>query len=417
MTILHKYFGDKELDKQRHWVFVIIALVIVGSRGFNYVNWPFGNVLFASIIALLSIVCVINNKYFCKQHFKTIVLLFMILPFLSIINSSIIYDQSVLTGLRANFSMAFVWIMYFILHIFKVKEKYILKALLYIGSFIAIVMIIQQFTYPYAFFGVITEEGMVSHGLSEIADMRNGLWRFRMNIDMYYTAPILFFLLTMIKQKRYDTNIMFYFVLFLVSVYLSLTRQVIFATIFTIIFSFFINNKKLNIGYYVLLLLFGVLMYFNYDVLFGELSEQTSGELNNDNIRVYAATYLWNDSFNNISTFLFGNGLPGEKGMFHNYVERLQDMGIYVVDVGFIGMTWRYGFLYVILSYYLLFHIFFKLKSEAPMYIRLFVVFVFVMSIMIFPFGAQSIMTMVWPLLLYICDLRINKSQFALQTL
>lgn len=417
MTILNKYLGNIEIGKQRFWLILIIALVIAGSKGFEYVNWPFGNMLYSSIIALLSIICVLNYKGFYKQHFKTIVLLFMILPFLSIINSSIIYGQPVFIGVRANFSMAFGWIMYFILHIFKVKEKTILKALLFISSFIAIVMIIQQFTYPYAFFGVITEDRMISHGLNEIADTRNGLWRFRMNIDMYYTAPILFFMLTMIKQKKYDTNVLFYFVLLLVSVYLSLTRQVIFATIFTIVFSFFINNKSLNIGYYVLLLLFGILLYFNYDVLFGELSETTSNDLNNDNIRVYAASYLWSDVIKNFSTFLLGYGVPGDEGMFHNYVERLQDMGIYVVDVGFIGMTWRYGIIYVLLSYYLLFYIFFKIKDEAPMYARLFVVFVFVMSIMIFPFGAQPIMTMVWPLLLYICDLRINKSQLALQTL
>lgn len=57
--------------------------------------------------------------------------------------------------------------------------------------------------------------------------------------------------------------------------------------------------------------------------------------------------------------------------------------------------------------------IFFKLKKAVPLYVKMFVVFTGAMSIMIFPCISLA-QTIVWTLLLYICDLHINKSALAI---
>ena len=335
----------------------------------------------------------------------------IILPFFSIINSFSIYNQGIFESARANFSMSFIWVIYFVFHIFRVRESTVLKAFFCISVFIVAVQIIQQFTYPYALFGINTEDDIIEQGLNETAEMRNGLWRFRMHINGYYTVPIIFLMVNWLR-KKIDIRLIVYFVLLLISIYLTLTRQVILATLFTIFFSFFTKNfRYISIGFIIALLL-----YMNYDSLLGDMAEKTNNELNKNNIRLYAALYYWQDSLKEFTTFLFGYGLPGPRGAFYNYVQKLHDLGLHVVDVGFIGIIWRYGLLYVIICFYLLYCLFFKFRRYIPLYIRLFVVYVSVMAIMIFPIGASQVMTMIWPLLLYICDLHINKSQFALIT-
>ena len=413
MNVLNKYFGGRVVGKQKIWLLAIIILVTAGCHGFQYVNWPFGNFLFNILLILISYIILINIRFYKSGNFTVLVILFIALPFFSIINSWTLYGQSIWMGLKANFNFSFCWVLYFFLHLFKIKESTIIHTLLYISIFIVAVQVIQQFTYPNALFGLYSEDFVTEKGLHERADFRNGLWRFRIDQNCYFTAPILFFLHIWIK-KKINLKLGVFFVLLLVSVYLTLTRQVIFAVLISLFFSFLMNNTKRSyMGYFIIGILLGILVYIYYDTLFGEMSEKTMDDMNKDNIRLYSAVYYWNDSLRDIYTFLFGYGVPGSEGSFHNNVENLHTLGLYAVDVGFIGIIWRFGFIYVALSYYLLYCIFFKYKKFTPMYIRLFVIFVFSMSIMVFPFGANSVMTIVWPLLLYICDIHINNLKLA----
>ena len=89
--------------------------------------------------------------------------------------------------------------------------------------------------------------------------------------------------------------------------------------------------------------------------------------------------------------------------------------GIYTTDVGFVGQIFERGFIYVCICYYMFYQMFFKLKTVIPTYVRMFVLYAGVMSVMIFPCitPAQNI---VWVLLLYICDLHINNSPLAIKS-
>ena len=71
-------------------------------------------------------------------------------------------------------------------------------------------------------------------------------------------------------------------------------------------------------------------------------------------------------------------------------------------------------FIGIIFCYYMFYQMFFKLKAVIPAYVRMFVLYAGVMSVMIFPCitPAQNI---VWIMLLYVCDLHINKSVLALK--
>lgn len=418
MCILKKYFGDQIVGRHRWHMFLILFLVTAGFNGFRYVNWPFGNSLFFISIILISFICFAKRKLYKNGNFSGIVILFVILPFFSIFNSFTLFNQSIWVGIRVNLSASLVWMLYYFLHIFKVKETTILYAMLYISLFIVTVQIIQQFTYPNALFGVYSEETMKAEGRNASASMRNGLWRFPIGINMYFTAPILFFLLISFL-KNHKVTILMCIVLLYVSVYMTLTRQVIFAVFLTTVYAFFLGKRsqgiQLKMWHFALLFVFILILFLFRETLFGKLIEKTQSDANEDNIRLYAMSYFWDDSLKSVFTFLFGYGRAGNYGEFYNYCEKLHSFGFFVTDVGAIGMIWRYGFIYVLCSYYVLYKMFYILRKIVPVYIRLFIFFTAVMSIMIFPFGAHHIMTMIWPLLLYICDLHIYKSQFALK--
>jgi hypothetical protein len=279
---------------------------------------------------------------------------------------------------------------------------------------IALIQIIQQFTFPKAYFGVRDETAMSTKNFEEIAEVRNGLWRFRMHANGFFTTPILFALWVWIKKKL-DMQGAFFFLLFLVSIYLTLTRQVMAACILAIVCSYFIGGQKVRLKSVFLLLLLAFGLYCFYDLLFSEMAERTADETEDENIRYLSAYYFWNASLKSISTFLFGMGLPSQ-GEYRKLMDVLNEIyGFYPNDVGFIGEIYEKGLLYVLICYALIFRLLLILRKKIPCYIRMFCIFTGVMSIMIFPFYNVN-QCLVWTMLLYICDLHINQSPLCMDT-
>ena len=417
MNILDKYFGGKIKGKQVSYMLAMIGLIVLVTNGFRYINWPpFWKNFYAILLVIMLIASFMKKNYYAYCNFSGIVLLFILIPFFSIINSSSIFGQSVLSSISALFLITFTWLLYFVLHILKVKESTVLRVLLYISLFAFALQLIQQFTYPNALFGVRNDDYLQEHIGAEKAEMRNGLYRFRV-CGSYYVAILIFAIILWLKN-RFNRLLMLLLFILLGSIYLFLTRQVIVSMLFTIFVSFFMDKKQNNVIFSIVAVIFvGILLFFS-DILFGKLIQQTLDETNEENIRVLASSFFFNESIKTPATFLFGYGIAGSSGAYHNFVEFFStNLHFHETDVGFIGMMWRYGVLYIILSYYLLYSLFWKYKNIIPQYIRLFVIYVSLMSIMIFPFGTNQSEVIVWPILLYICDLHIKKSKLALKTL
>lgn len=154
--------------------------------------------------------------------------------------------------------------------------------------------------------------------------------------------------------------------------------------------------------------------YVCYDVLFSELLNQTREDANDDNIRVLSATYFLNQSFKNPFTLLIGYGVPFNGGYYDTYMKYImKTMGFYTSDVGCVGELFTKGLLYIIVCYRLFYRLFFRFSNVIPIYIRMFIIFSSAMSIMIFPFVGKPAVFM-WTLILYVCDLHINRSPLAL---
>lgn len=408
---INQYVGEKKRKGQMGSFLIILVMIVLYTNAFGYVGWnsTYGGWI-KNIIAIIFLAFMLLNwPKSRKFHFRSEMFLLSFLPFLSILNTNSLYGQGYLDSIKTLSSGCLVWIFYILLHKYKVQEATILKVFLAIALFVVAVQVIQQFTYPHALFGIRNEETMAEKGLIDYAEQRNGLWRFRLNGGQYFPILILFACAVWIRE-RFNNKLMILIIFMLISVYLSLTRQIIAACLLALFCSFFLGKKNSN---YIQAVLIGViiasLIYSYSDVLFGSLAEQTKDDMSDSYIRVLSGTYFWNESISSPLVFLFGHGLPGQTGSFKQLMSQLnQIMGYYPVDVGFIGMTYTFGSIYVVVCYRLLWKIFFTFKKYTPMYIRLYVIFGGVMSIMIFPMES-TINCLIWAILMYITDLYIEK--------
>lgn len=402
--------GNSLTFSQTKPIILIIGLVLLLTRGFRYINWnpTYGGWIEKIVFIFLAFYFFTNKTNSKLYNFHKEIILLTFIPFISIFNSWSIYSQSIYDGLTATLS-SLVWIVYFLLPKYKLSETAILKIFLFVAIFIVAVQVLQQFTYPNVLFGASRAEDLdATH--TELAEQRNGLWRFRMHQNAYYTVPVLFAAWTWLQVKA-NNKLLLLTVILLASVYLTLTRQVMVACIFAIFLSFFLGKKRINKGAFFLGIALIIGLYFAYDVLFSALAEQTKADSTEDNVRILSASYFWNESIKNPFVFLFGHGESSSNSYYGQMLTQLQTVfGFYTLDVGFIGQIYVNGIIYVLVCYALMCRVFFKLKNTVPTYIRMFVAFVGVMSPMIFPMTSASTY-LVWVLLLYVCDLYINKSK------
>lgn len=404
---INKYIEKTTKRNDKYAIILLICIILLKTNIFNYINWnpTYGGWINNLLSLGLFFYWLFYIRSSTQMNFRKEIYLMMFLPFLSVFNSWSLYNQSPTSGAWVLIGH-FTWIIYFLLHKYKITETALLKVLLITALAIAIIQIVQQFTYPNAYFGIMTIEDTIEKGVNETAEIRNGLWRFRMHSNAYFTAPVLF-VLWLWLQKKFNIKLLFWIILLLISVYLTLTRQILFACLITLVYSFFLSKKGKS-KVFILVLIFIVVIYSFYDVLFSSLVDQTTEESNDNNVRFLAATYFWNESLKTPFTFLFGIG----EGVKNSELAQIQEIQtsiykFFVSDVGFIGEIYERGLIYVLTSYYLLYKLFIRLKNRIPSYIRMFTLFTGIMSIMIFPFiGFYQIL--VWVMLLYISDLYIN---------
>lgn len=170
---IEKYVGEKRSWRQWKYLLLLIGMTILVTYGFSYANWSIKYGTWAiKIVCLLLLAFILIHwpKKSNRYNFRTEVLILTFLPLISSINTYVYYGQSFIDSFNA-LSFNFVWIIYFVLHKYKVQESTILRMFLWVSLFIAAVQIIQQFTYPNVLFGGYSEELMIERGVSDYANL------------------------------------------------------------------------------------------------------------------------------------------------------------------------------------------------------------------------------------------------------
>jgi hypothetical protein len=383
---------------------------------FSYKEWDslIKGLGLSYIITGLIIIAAIVKKNVSKENFKSLILFLSFYPFVTSCASLIIYGQPLMDsvkGLIPNLT----WLFYFVLNRYNFKEIVIIKVLLLYSLIMLAIMIIQQFTYPDALFGIMNDEAMIEYGRKEDVETRNGLYRFLIHQNGYTAVPVLLFYLTLLKN-HFKTKYMIVAFTMIVAVYLSLTRQVMVSCLFVVIVSVISSNKNnkrgLKIWYFVIIILITYLIYVFSDALFGEIVETTKEHMDSDYIRVFAYIFYWEKICENGLTFILGHGIARSGSFLDQFYYWQEELHLYSCDIGIIGIWFHFGIVYVLIYLYSLYKIF-NYRKKLPSYIILFTVYTALMSIMIFPFWYTPPKNFfIWSLIFYICDCHINKARY-----
>lgn len=340
-------------------ILLILALFAIFTRGLNYVGWPIQTSTFPRVLSVLLLIYFVFKVHLTEQqNFRYYILALAFMPFASAIYSFKEYGQPFFDSIKGTLP-SMIWLLYFILHQYKVKPGSFFKAVFYVAIFIALVQIIQQFTYNNILFGVNVDVDNMNPD-EELAPNRNGLWRFRFGDTGYFAAIVLFTLwCSFQKSKKINLRLGITFLLMLVSIYLTLTRQIIFAALTTLFFSYIIGKKVRKVWMFAFGISAVVLLYLYSDLLFTDFFEQTESDINNNNyIRILAANYFWKETFSSVSAMFLGHGIPVSGEFLKLHLELMEDYRFFVSDVGFIGMMWKHGIIYVIICFALLINVF-----------------------------------------------------------
>lgn len=382
----------------------IIAFILFLTQFFGYAYW---NPTYAGWCSYFIYAFIIAFVYFYKNNLQTIyapfknkiwVLLF--LPLLGMAVRQIISPGFSLYEERQYIFPFATFLFYYIYYICDCREQDIIKIFLFISLCIFCIQVFQIAFPEKAVFGIYNEELRDSN--KAIAEIRNGIYRFRIP-GFFFTLFCIYYYWNKLLLRITPKDILLFSIL-LASMYLYLTRQIMFATFFTLTCSFlFIKNtgfKEKSIAVIIACGLIG--LYFASD-LFGEFYTKTLQETNTDNIRWVGTKFYWEKICDSPFTFLFGNGHPQS-------LQKWTKLGLHPSDIGFIGAMFYHGVLWILFYFYTVYLIVVKYGRMLPLYIKLFVFGTFIDSIMIFPY-LNAHEYLVWASMLYIASLYIGRYQ------
>lgn len=380
----------------------IYFFILFTTHLFNYANWNTTIAGWSSyfIYAYLVLFVYNNKNKIChiKSPVSKWIKFFIGIPMLCLITRFVLEGVSPYAERSLIFSLlTFLFFYYFYIH--HVSEKALVQIFTCIGTLIFIIQIVQQLFPSIAVFGIYNPDNETVN--DAIAEIRNGLYRYRI-IGISFTLLCLYYYWARICNKIKFKDVIL-FLMFWVSMYLFLTRQVMFATLVTLtLSSFFISNAKKRYAILALTSILIIVLIIYSDLLFGDLISQTKEQATDEDVRVLALSFYWGKIIENPLSFLLGNGHPDE------FVFWQENYHFFTSDIGFVGEMYHYGALWIIFYLYVLYSLLVKYRKVVPFYIKLFLFGTAINSIMIFPYRS-AYEYFVWASILYICALHINK--------
>lgn len=384
---------------------LIVMFILFSTQFFTYVNWnpTYGGWCSYLIYMLIIWYAYVNKwrfRYIYNPFRKEVVILLLYPLFATMIRSAINIDYSLLYEERRYIFGPSVFLFYYIYRMYNFGERDIIRIFTVISLTIFCIQIFQQIFPRMAIFGVYNED--MRYSTHAIAEIRNGIFRFRLPGYFFTLYCLYYYWNKLLVRIRWKDAILFS-VLF-ASMYLYLTRQIIFATLFTLAFSFlFIRNSSTKLKAIAIITACGLVALYFISDLFGEFYTRTLNESNAENIRLISLKFYWEKIVNNPFSFLFGYGHP-------QFLQKWAKLGLYSNDIGFIGEMFHYGLLWILFYFYTVYLIVLKYGRMLPLYIRFFVFGTSVNSILIFPYRAAG-EYFVWASMLYIASLYIARYQ------
>jgi hypothetical protein len=355
----------------------IVVLVSLNLWSFRIIGDNIYKQLEALICALLVVIVLFNlNIFKQKGHFfKINVLLFLLLPLLSVYGAHIYHDQPIHLSLLL-YRLNIFWLFYFVLHLFNIDKEKIIRIIIIVGVIWCFLTIVQQFTYPYYYFYI--------RGDDRTSFYRDDIYRFMLAGEVYGLFMLIYFFYKYTTtQKMYN---LLFVVLGLLAFYFYGTRQVAAAVIVVIFLSLFYIKGLSKLQYFILLPIIGALVInFLQPSLLKNYIESTSTQLDDDNyIRFLAADFYLNDYWPHWSAKIIGNGRHHQDSSYGEEMANIISVfDFWRSDVGIIGTFNTYGILYVLNIFWVnIKGMFLKIKSQRDKYLKLFFFYFFMLLIL-----------------------------------
>lgn len=338
----------------------------------------------------------INTNYFVKY-----IDIFCFLPLLSFIGSYLIYEQTPIDSWRIWNKTCPIWLIAYSLIKFEYSKNDVYKAIMYYTIVCGVLSILITYNDNIALmFANVDDKGNY--------EIRNGQIRFRIPGSSLVIFSYIFCLYRMIRREISKMEI-FTFLMSVFSIYAMQTRQILIAV--ALITAFICMNDKAGrkIGISVLLLAI-VYMVFNYDALFGDFTEQTTSELEDDDSNRWKSLAFYTQQItSNILTFFTGFGRASGDTKYGKIVEMWwRNNGVGAQDVGFVGTCFYYGVIYIYFYFKMVYMLGWKLRKKISPEISSFILCTFVYSVMIFPFSESGVHAALWGTLFYILIMENN---------
>lgn len=315
-----------------------------------------------------------------------------IAPFFAVFLKMFFCSDSFYIEIQQSLVMAMTFFSYFYLKKNKFTEKECLTILFVFGIISFLVQFYQLTHLDNRLFGFNTEGG---------SGARNGIARLTIGCSLISMFLIYFCWTKILERKKTILNIIG-FVVFLISVYLSLTRQYLVAVLATLLFSILIQkNKKMKIYAYICGTFLFYILYLYSDAIFGDLFYITKNETESTDIRLRAYPFFITHIFSDPLRLFFGHAHPSD--MMKVGLTR----GLWAIDLGVIGEMYHYGILWGAAYFWVLYKIW-KYKKCLPFYIKMYAFSTFVHSPMVGAY-VSGITAFMWVIFLYLTQLHICK--------
>lgn len=346
--------------KKFDWLLIITYLVATRFYDCTLFEVPqIASNVMAAILIILTIYEQSRGRSKTNRHYNKfnnmdkIMICFIIFPTISMYSAIFFHNQNLVQSILAITGQIY-YLYYFILKFSQKNVVKVINSLLLLGVVFSFIQILQQITFPTFYFGFINEG-------NEGYEVRNNLYRIR--VPGEETAVFLFFYSVYRTVRKFSIKYITFIMLALVGIYLTSTRQVIAASLGSMLFVMVLSMKgKKSIIIFAFLLVFGFIIYSYSNQLFGDMIEDTE-KVDENYIRFASFKYFGIDAnMDNTIAKLIGNGEWYGSSSYGTFQQRLATFGLYASDIGIVGVYYKFGIIYVllILCYFILFFKSFK---------------------------------------------------------
>jgi len=325
---------------------VIIFITILISLRFFEVRF-LGNIIGTKLPFLFVLILVsISLKYFfsCQGNFVFPVQLLTFSMLFSIVTSYLVWGQTIIDSLVSTIPLTVIPV-FFLLHILKFPIRILENVILVFGYIYLVLNIFQLLNPSIAYFG---------HAL---LDDSGGYTESRGVTRIIFPGAGIFWLACFISISKFISNIGNKYIIIPLAIYglivpvLQATRQLI-AFIFVLYFLHFGFHlslaKKIIISFLIVFIAFYIttLDLPVFEGIFKETNETKSE--GTKYIRFITGGYYLTEFSDTIYTKIFGNGFPNAKSAYGIVTSQLTNRGMWLEDVGIIGLYSQAGILAII---------------------------------------------------------------------